>query len=312
MFSFLKNQWFLIAVAAASLLAYNWPEWGLVLHNFDIISVAIVLSFFATGLSLETQSVLRQVKEVRAPIAALFSSLILYPLLAWAAALPLLPSEFVIGICIIGTAPVTISSGTIMTTIARGNVPLSLLICILSNFLAIFTIPVMLNVLLNFSSEINLPVRQMLLALVLKVLLPLVLGNLLRPLTRELVRRSRRQISVFQSTIIILIIFNAVSTSAENLHEIGSSIGAVLAFMLCLNLAILAINYGIAGLIRLDRPATIAFTIHTSQKTLAVSYIIWAGYFAADFPTAFVPAIVCQLTQMVLGTVVANYFRTRG
>ncbi len=311
MLPFLKRQWFLIAVAGAALLAYYRPGWGNSLHQYDILSYGIFLSFFATGLSLDPRSILRQVKAVRAPAAALVSSLLLYPLLAWAAALPLLPYEFVIGICIVGTAPVTISSGTIMTTIARGNIPLSLLICILSNFLAIFTIPLMLNLLLGFAGEIELPVTQMLLALLLKILLPLILGNLLRPLARELIKRRRQEISIFQSLIIVLIIFNVVSSSAEKMHEIGGSLAAVVLFMVALNLVILALNYGLAGLIRLDRPATIAFTIHTSQKTLAVSYIVWAGYFAADYPAALVPAITGQLVQMVIGTLVANYFRAR-
>jgi len=34
-------------------------------------------------------------------------------------------------------------------------------------------------------------------------------------------------------------------------------------------------NYGISKIIGLDRPSTTAFTIHTSQKTLAVSYLVW-------------------------------------
>ncbi len=73
----------------------------------------------------------------------------------------------------------------------------------------------------------------------------------------------------------------------------------------------LFLNYAIANLLKFDRPSITAFTIHTSQKTLTVTYIVWAGYFADNYPMAFIPAIVCQLTQMTVGTFVAEYFKKR-
>lgn len=309
MISFIQKQWFLVGLGAAALLGYLKPEWGVVLKEFDLFRIGIFLSFLATGLSLETQAVFRQITAVKAPLVALLSSLVLYPLLAYAAARPLLPDEMAIGIAIIATAPVTVSSGTILTAVARGNVPLSLLICIFSNILAIFTIPILLDLLLGVGHRVELPVLRMLGSLAVTVLLPLILGQLLRPLLKLVVRRWGRQIAVFQSSIIILIIFNAVSSSTGSLGEMGAALPGVVLFTIGLHLAMLVINNRIARLIGLDRSSTIAFTIHTSQKTMAVSYLVWAGYFAADYPAAFVPAIICQLTQMTIGTMVADYFR---
>ncbi len=309
MFSFLQNHWFLIGIAAASLLGYFLPEWGASIRKYDFISVGVFLAFLATGLCLETRNILRQITTVRAPLAAVFSSLVIYPVLAWLISLPLLPYEFVIGICIIGTGPVTVSSGTILTAIARGNVPLSILICILTSFLAILTTPVILNLLLSVGTDLELPVLGMLIGLVLKVLVPIVIGQLLRPFIKGIVKRYEHQMSIFQSCIIVLIIFNVVSRSSENITQAGSTIVGVSLFVVCLHFLILLMNYLIAGLIRLDRASTIAFTIHTSQKTLTVSYIVWAGYFSVEYPMAFIPAIICQLTQMTVGTFVAEYFR---
>ena len=136
--------------------------WGVCPETMMLSVLGVFLAFLATGLCLETRSILRQITSVRAPIAAVLSSLVLYPVLAWLLSLPLLPYEFVIGVCIIGTGPVTVSSGTILTAIARGNVPLSILICISTSFLAIFTIPVILNLLLSVGTDIELPVLGML------------------------------------------------------------------------------------------------------------------------------------------------------
>ena len=311
MLSFLQKQWFLIGIAAASVLAYNFPAWGDPLQKYSVFGVGIFLAFFITGLCLETHSILRQIQDFRAPVAAAFSCLILYPLVAWLLALPVLPYEFVIGVCIIATGPVTVSSGTIMTAIARGNVPLSLFICVLTSFLAIFSIPLMLNIMLNVGGEIELPILKMLGDLVLKVLLPITLGQFVRPFFKGFIQRINTPLSVFQSCIIILIIFRAVSSSAENISQMGTSVFGVVVFIVFLHFFMLFLNYAIANLLKFDRPSITAFTIHTSQKTLTVTYIVWAGYFADNYPMAFIPAIVCQLTQMTVGTFVAEYFRKR-
>ncbi|MEE4314471.1 MAG: bile acid:sodium symporter, partial [Desulfofustis sp.] len=81
MLGFLKQQWFILGIAAAAAIGFVEPDWGTVLQDYDVFSIGIFLSFFATGLCLETRAILRQVRSVRAPIAALLSSLILYPLL---------------------------------------------------------------------------------------------------------------------------------------------------------------------------------------------------------------------------------------
>ena len=309
--SFLQKQWFLIGIACAASLGYLFPEWGNIVRSYDVISIGIFLAFFSTGLCLETRSILRQVGNLRAPLAAATSSLILYPVIAWLLALPVLPYEYVLGICILGTGPVTVSSGTIMTAIARGNVPLSILICILTSFIAIFTIPVMLDILLSVGSDIEFPVLQMFMGLVLKVLVPIVLGQILRPLCKHTIKRYEHQLSIFQSCIIILIIFNVVNRSAPHIGQAGTALIGVALFVAFLHFFMLLVNYWIAHLIRLDPPSVIAFTIHTSQKTLAVSYIVWAGHFAQQYPMAFIPAIICQLVQMAVGTSVARYFRER-
>jgi len=307
--TFLQKRWFLIGIFFSSLLAYFNPAWGEALRSYDIFSIAIFFSFLATGLALETENILRQIKGVWAPVAATLSSLILYPAIAWLLALPLLPHEFVVGVCIIATGPVTISSGTIMTAIARGNVPLSLVICVLTNLLAIFTIPILLNLLLNVSSTVDLPVAQMLGDLVVKVLLPLVLGQIVRPLFKRLLSSFISHLSIFQSCIILMIIFNAVSSSAESIDRAGSSIAGVSIFIIFLHFFMMAVNYGVAALLKLDRASTVAVTIHASQKTLTVTYLVWAEYFAAAYPMAFIPAIICQLTQMTVGTVIVDFFR---
>ena len=103
--------------------------------------------------------------------------------------------------------------------------------------------------------------------------------------------------------------FNAFSGSGARLVAAGGTLPAVFLFIVALHSLVLALNYGLSRLMRLDRASTSAFTIHTSQKTLTVSYVVWAGSFAAHYPLALIPGIVYHLTQMVVDTFVAERFK---
>ena len=93
--------------------------------------------------------------------------------------------------------------------------------------------------------------------------------------------------------------------------EQGQRFSVLLIFVIFLHVLMLITNYFLSRILSLDRSSTIAFTIHTSQKTLTVAYIVWMGYFSDQYPMAFIPAIICQITQMTVGSFVTEYFRMR-
>lgn len=307
--TFLRKQWFFVGIAAIIALAFSMPDIGRWVRTYSILNIGISLAFFITGLTLETSSIAGHLKHFKPPVAAMISSLLLFPLLSWLLATPSLPAEFVIGVCIIATAPVTVASGTVMTAIGRGNVTLSLFICVLGNFLALFTIPFSLSLLISIETNIELPVFKMLYGLFTTILVPTVLGQLIRPFIKNKLEPYKRIFSIFQQIVVLLIIFNAVASSTDKIIQTGVSVILVGGFMFILHSIILAMNYGISKSIRLDRASTVAFTIHTSQKTLTVSYLVWAEYFAADYPMALIPGILYHLIQMIMDTVVAERFR---
>jgi sodium/bile acid cotransporter 7 len=309
MAAFLKKYWFFGGIFLALLGGYGLRDQHIWLREYDILTIGIFIAFFITGLTLDTSHLNTQLRQLKAPLAAMISSLVFIPLLSWALARFVLPWEYVIGVCIIATAPVTVVSGTVMTAIGRGNIPLSLFICVLGNFIGIFTIPFSLKLLVEAGDNVHLPVLKMLLNLVTTVLVPLLLGYLVRSPLKDFRSRHKLAFSVFQQCIVLLIIFNAVAGSGPNIRVAGATLPVLLGFIAFLHSLILAMNFGISRIIGLDPPSTTAFTIHTSQKTLAVSYVVWSGYFASEYPLALIPGIVYHLTQMIMDTFVAERFR---
>ena len=309
-----KKYWFFIGIAIVIGIAFSLPIVGQFVRTFKVLNFGIFSAFLLTGLTLETSSILSQLKNAKVLLASLLSSLIFFPFIAYYLGQCFFSNwpDFSIGTLIIGVAPVTIASGTVMTAIALGNVPLSLFICVTGNFCSILTIPFIVNLLLQFGDiSIQLPALKILTGLTVKVLIPTLIGQCLRPWLKEIIKQVKPAISIFNQCIVLLIILNAVSSSVDRILVAGSALFFVFLFMVALHMFILATNKSLASLIRLDLPSTAAFTIHTSQKTLTISYLIWAGYFAAEYPMALIPAIAYHLTQMIMDTFVAQWFRSK-
>lgn len=313
MINIIRKQWFFVGIALMVILAVYFPALGLVVKKYKILNGGIFLAFLITGLSLDTKTVFEQIHNLRVLVSSLVSSLILIPVLTFFLANLAFSGnpDLVIGSVIIAVAPVTVASGTVMTAVAMGNVPLSLFICVLSNFVALLTIPFLLKILLQFGQTIDLPVFSILANLAITVLAPTILGQLLRPHLKNAIIPYQKVFSIFSQCVVLLIIFNAVSASIAEILSSGMAIIWVFGFMIVLRTLILGMNFTISKLIGLDRPSISAFTIHTSQKTLTVSYLVWAGYFASDFPMAMIPPIAFHLTQMFMDTVLANHFRKK-
>ncbi|MBW2568514.1 MAG: bile acid:sodium symporter [Deltaproteobacteria bacterium] len=306
----LLKYWFFIGIVIVALAAFNFPGIGAKIKEWNLLKIGIFIAFLITGLQLDTKAIVDEIKNIKTLSASLISSLILFPLITFFLAGLLFKSsnDFIVGACIIAVAPVTVASGTVLTGIARGNIPLSLFICISSNFAAIFTIPFSLNLLLQFNQDMNLPVLAMIKSLIIIVLIPIILGQLLRTSIKNYIMPYKKLFSIFSQLIVLLIIFNAISSSTSKIATAGHKIIFIFLFMILLHTIILLLNFGISKIIRLNRASTSAFTIHTSQKTLTVSYIVWAGYFASDFPMAMIPPISYHLTQMIMDTFLAHRF----
>lgn len=305
---YLIKYWFFVGIAAVVFLAFNIPVIGIKIKEWHLLNIGIFIAFFINGLELQTKSMIEEMKNVKGLAAAVISSLLFFPTLTYLLAGGMLQglTDFTVGSILIAVAPVTIASGTVLTGLARGNIPLSILICISVNFVALFTIPVSLRLLIQFDQHIGLSASDLMKNLMLIVLLPTVLGQLFQTKVKDRLNWYHKAFSYFSQTVILMIILNAVSSSTEQLLWTGYRILYLFLFMILLHTIVLFMNRGISRLLKFNRPSTAAFTIHTSQKTLTIPYIVWAGYFSVHLPLSMIPPIVYHLTQMIMDTFVAD------
>jgi sodium/bile acid cotransporter 7 len=310
--STLIKNWFFVGIAVMVLTAYYIPGVGIFIKSYKILNIAIFLGFLVTGLTLDTSSILEQLKNIKVLLAALISSLFLFPVIAYFLAHFFFksPADIAVGALIIGAAPATIALGTVMTTMALGSIPLSLFICVLTSFASLLTIPFIMPLLLQSTgTSVDLPAMAIMVSLAMKVMAPTLIGQIMRPHMKSLIAPYKKQISVFNQSISLMIILNAVSSSADRILSSDVTIVWVFLFMIGLHSLILSLNFGISRILRMDLPSAAAFTIHTSQKTLTISYLVWAEHFYLSHPMALIPPIVYHLTQSIMDTWVAHRFR---
>ena len=241
------KNWFFVGIAVMVLAAFYLPGVGIFIKTYKILNIVIFLGFLVTGLTLDTSSIMEQLRNVPVLLAALLSSLFMFPAVAYFLARLFFtaPPDIALGALIIGVAPATVASGTVMTALALGNVPLSLFICVLTNFASILTIPFILTQLLQFTgTSLDLPVASMLFSLVLKVLVPTLIGQILRPYMAALINPYKKQVSIFNQVIVLMIVLNAMSSAAGRLLSADIAIVWIFVFMLGLHTLILAGNFG--------------------------------------------------------------------
>ena len=87
--------------------------------------------------------------------------------------------EFSIGLVVFFAGPTTVSSGVVLTQQANGNYALALMLTVVTNICATFTIPPMLSWLGDVSDEVSLDVASLILKLTLTVLIPLIVGKMI-------------------------------------------------------------------------------------------------------------------------------------
>ena len=211
---FIIKYWFFVGIGAAILLAFNFPELWEKVRQWRLMRGAIFITFLMTGLTLESRKIVSQLRNIKPLLVALLSGFVFFPVVALLLSKYVFvgDADFMVGVCILAVAPVTIASGAVMTAMSGGNVALSLFICVVSNFLAIFTMPFSLKLLLGYEQGIDLPVLGMIGKLIVLVLLPTVIGQMLRIWLKDMVQRCRKGFSIFSQLVVLLIIFNAFSS----------------------------------------------------------------------------------------------------
>ncbi len=234
-----KIDGFIIAIIVVVALAWFFPHWGNPQSGIPldlIASVGISLIFFFYGLKLNPQQIKNGLKNWKLHSIVQATTFLIFPLIVLAF-YPFIKTEngqtIWIAFLFLAALPSTVSSSVVMVSIARGNVPAAIFNASISGLIGIVITPLWMGMFLNQSS-INFNLGEIYIKLVTEILLPVTIGLVLQRYFGNYARKYTRYLTLFDKSVILLIIFKSFSRSFED--KIFSSVD-----MIDLSLIILAV-----------------------------------------------------------------------
>ena len=212
-----------------------------------ILPLALAFIMFVLGLGLTGADFLRVVKQPRDFFVGAFSQIILLPIIAFIIAMvwPVSP-ELAIGVMIIAAAPGGVTSN-LLTSIAKGDVALSISLTAIISLLCVITIPfiVLTSVELLGGTSLNQDISLLGMArdMFLIVTVPVILGMLLRRLASGMALKFEPVAKKISIVLFVLVLLGAIAAERENVISYFAQAGLI---TLVLNVVMMVVAYFVA------------------------------------------------------------------
>lgn len=240
----IKIDPFVLSILIVVLLAYLFPKFGGEsgpLPLGAIGSIGISLIFFFYGLKLSPEKMKAGLKNWKLHLLVQTCTFLVFPLIVLCF-YPLISTEddrkIWLAFLFLASLPSTVSSSVVMVSIARGNIPSAIFNASISGLLGIIITPLWLGLFLNAAAT-NYDLGDIYAKLLLEVLAPVILGLLLHRYWGKMAQEYNRYLTLFDKTIILLIIYKSFCTSFE--EKVFSNING--GDLLVIGTAILALFY---------------------------------------------------------------------
>ena len=289
------------------------------LHIVDIlVSLVLALVMFGVGLSLTARDFQNIILRPKLLILALAGQLIALPVIAFALSSlnPTLSPEIKTGFIILAASPGGATAGLI-AYLFRGNVALSLSITTVNSFLTLFTIPLVVNMGLNYfmgtHTDLHLPFWETVVQIFSITLIPATLGLLLRrykPVLAQSMERPSRFIMLGLLFIVFIIkIFAGESNGGTSLGL--SDFKMVLPHALVQNLSSLLFGYFYLGYFGAPQNSRITAAIESGVQNTTLSFLI-AGTLIGNQEMVIPPLIYSMFSFITASTFCFTANRAEG
>ncbi|MEU5841338.1 bile acid:sodium symporter family protein [Rhodococcus sp. NPDC047139] len=204
---------FLLAILATVLVAALLPADGVALEAANwAAKIAIGLLFFLYGARLSTQEAIEGLKHWRLHATILATTFVVFPLLGLAAKV-LVPSVLTeplyLGVLYLCLLPSTVQSAIALVSVARGNIPGSIVSASASSLLGIVVTPLL--VALTMSTQGVTFSASAVVDIVLMLLVPFVAGQLLRRWIGGWIKEYGKPLKLVDRGSIMLVVYVAFS-----------------------------------------------------------------------------------------------------
>ena len=224
---------FLLAILATVAVAALLPADGVVLDGVNwAAKIAIGLLFFLYGARLSTQEAIEGLEHWRLHLTILATTFVVFPLLGLAAKVlvpSILSDPLYLGVLYLCLLPSTVQSAIALVSVARGNIPGSIVSASASSLIGIFATPLL--VALTMSTQGVTFSGSAVLDIVLMLLVPFVAGQLLRRWIGGWVKAHGKPLKLVDRGSIMLVVYVAFSRGMNEGIWSMISVGRLLALV---------------------------------------------------------------------------------
>ncbi len=210
-----------------------------------------------------------------------------------------LPADLALGVILVGCCPGGTASNVI-TYVAKGDVPLSVGMTIVSTILAPLCTPFLVYFLAGSWVEVSL--LTMMISVVKVVLIPVLAGILIYRIFPKQVDAVRELLPLVSVVAIVMIISGIVGSNAEKIMTCGALVMIVVAIH---NTIGLVLGTAVAKLLKLEEKKVTAIGIEVGMQNSGLAISLATANFAAN-PLATLPGAVFSVWHNISGTVYAG------
>lgn len=155
------------------------------MNTIWIVMPILIVLMFLLGIDLDRTAFAGVRRQPKAVLLGMLGQLVLLPIIAFGVAWALnLPPVYFMGLVLVACCPGG-SSSNVFSMLAKGDVALSVTLTALSSIITLFTLPVIMEFVTRFVSDmskvqITLPVGKLLVQNIVLLFVPLIAGSLFR------------------------------------------------------------------------------------------------------------------------------------
>ena len=310
---YFSKYWFICGLVLLSAITmtdkYEWTVGaGRWLKDHGGPNLVIISIFVLSGCTLDVRLLRKGLKDINATVIALAVILVFSPILAMGFQILPINIQILAGLYLVAAMPTTLSSGVVMTQRAGGNMAHALFVTIVSNTLAVLTIPVVLSFLLTTLGDnrtIEIDKAAIMLKITFLVLLPLIVGMIIRCASQKWILKVEPKVQIMNQLLVLLIVWIGMCQSRETIVAGGTALIPIglLAFSYHLLLVLSALGatrlFGIGP----GRRESVIFM--GGQKTLPLSVILQGSLFP-DYGMTLVVCVVHHIIHLIMDAYLAE------
>ena len=312
---------FVLAIIVVIIVAYFFPRWGSEESPvpMDLIgSIGVSLIFFFYGLKLSPEKLSNGLKNWRMHVLVQTSTFLIFPLIILAF-YPFVKSgqgyTTWLSFLFLAALPSTVSSSVVMVSMAKGNVPAAIFNASISGLIGIAITPLWMGIFLQHSTD-DYHLGTIYLKLITEILAPVLIGMALQKRWGRLAQTYNRQLSTFDKSVILLIIYKSFASSFEK--KLFSSVGVVdLLFVSLGTVALFHLVYFLTGYLskqlRFNTEDRIAAQFCGTKKSLVHGTVFSKILFPPSFPVGVIllPLMLFHAIQLFIISIIAGKLAKR-